>query len=234
MKIVDAMTMRAIDKYCIETLGIRGVLLMEHAAVRIFEEVEKRLVDVNWNSITIVCGVGNNGGDGLALGRLLYLRGYEVKIFIIGNIKKGSSDFKENLNILNNINVVDDKVFIEYVQENKTDKLQDAVEKSHIIVDGIFGTGITRRVEGIYSTIISLINDSGKYVVSIDIPSGINSDNGEIMGVAIKARETITLQLYKKGSLNNDTKEYWGNIKVVDIGIPEKVIEIIGYEEHED
>lgn len=229
MKIVDAKTMRAIDKYCIETLGIKGILLMEHAAVKIFEEIEKKLVEVNWNSITIVCGVGNNGGDGLALGRLLYLKGYEVKIFIVGNIEKGSNDFKENLNILNNINLIDDKVLIEFVQENETDKFQDTVEKSHIIVDGIFGTGITRRVEGIYSTIISLINGSGKYVVAIDVPSGINSDNGEVMGFAIKARETITLQLCKKGFLNSGTKEYWGNIKLVDIGIPEKVIEIIGY-----
>ena len=94
-------------------------------------------------------------------------------------------------------------------------------------MDGIFGTGLTREVDGIYKRVINEINNSKKHIVSIDVPSGLNSDDGKVMGISIEADETITLQLYKTGFLQDEARKYCGDIRVVNIGIPRKVIENI-------
>lgn len=222
---VDSKTMRAIDKYCIENLGICGIILMENAAIKIFEEVGNTLNSLEKDRAVIVCGVGNNGGDGIAVARHLYLRGYKISVFIIGNIEKGSTDFKTNLNILEKINNIDNnKIPINILKEENLEDFRNTISKATVIVDGIFGTGLKRDVEGLYKKAILEINDSKKHVISIDVPSGLNSDDGKIKGISVKADETITLQLYKTGFLNEDTKKYCGDIKVVDIGIPRKVI----------
>lgn len=231
MRVVDSITMRKIDRYCIETLNIKGIILMENAALKIFSEVENKIKEINGKIVTIVCGVGNNGGDGLAVARHLYLNGYEVKVLIIGNLDKASKDFQDNFNILKNINEIHkDGIYLEFLNENNLHNLKEALKQCDIVLDGIFGTGLKRNIEGVHLSVISLINESSKYIMSIDVPSGLNSDNGKVLTKAVKAHETITLQLYKKGFLNYEAFNYCGKIKVVDIGIPEKVIEMLADE----
>lgn len=225
---VDSKTMREIDRYCIEKLGIPGIILMENAAIKVAEEVESTLSSLEKDRAAIVCGVGNNGGDGIAVARHLYLKGYKINVFIVGKLEKGSDDFNANLQILKNINMVENnKIFINVINEENFEDFKKSISKTSIIVDGIFGTGLTREVDGIYKRVINEINNSKKHIVSIDVPSGLNSDDGKVMGISIEADETITLQLYKTGFLQDEARKYCGDIRVVNIGIPRKVIENI-------
>ena len=225
---VDSKTMREIDKYCIEKLGIPGIILMENAAIKVSEEVEGVLSSLERDRVVIVCGVGNNGGDGIAVARHLFLKGYKTSVFIVGNLDKGSYDFNTNLQIIKKINEIENnKITIDVIDDENFDEFKRLISKTSVVVDGIFGTGLKRDVEGIYKRVISEINNSKKHIISIDVPSGLNSDDGNVMGISIEADETITLQLYKTGFLNEESKKYCGDIRVVDIGIPRRVIESI-------
>ncbi|GAA0125506.1 hypothetical protein UT300019_14080 [Clostridium sp. CTA-19] len=228
MKYVDSKKMREIDSYCINQLGISGMILMENAAIKIFNEVDEKLKEMSNSNIVIISGVGNNGGDGLALSRHLHLHNYNVEVFIVGNLNKASNDFKENFQIIKNINKLDDnKIGLNFINENTDLKQLQTLNYADVIIDGMFGTGLKRKITGVYESLILEVNKSVAYTIAIDIPSGINSDNGDVMGVAIKADETITLQLPKVGFLKENISEFCGNIKVVDIGIPKKVIEML-------
>lgn len=203
--------MKSIDNYCIENLGIPGIVLMENAALKVMKNI-----DLNkFNSFTIVCGVGNNGGDGLAVGRHLIVEGKDVQIFVIGNLGKGSGDFNINYNILKNmrveINLIEKEDHLKY--------LIDSLNTSDMVIDSIFGTGLTRDIGGLYRDVISNINKYSKYILSIDIPSGIDSDTGNVLGISVKANKTVTFQLMKKGLVNYE------NVVVETIGMPKIAIE---------
>ncbi len=209
--------MKAIDNYCIEKLGIPGIVLMENAALKVIKNI-----DLNrFNSFTIVCGVGNNGGDGLAVARHLYVLGKKVKVFIIGNLNKGSEDFNTNYNILNNLGL--DLIHVDSQETLET--LNNSLKSSDMTIDAIFGTGLSREVEGLYRDVISSINAYSNYILSIDIPSGMNSDTGEILGIAVKADITVTMQLMKKGLVGNSSKA--GQVIVEPIGMPKIAIDSV-------
>lgn len=209
--------MKAIDNYCIEKLGIPGIVLMENAALKVIKNI-----DLNrFNSFTIVCGVGNNGGDGLAVARHLYVLGKKVKVFIIGNLNKGSEDFNTNYNILNNLGLE----LIHVDSQETLETLNSSLKSSDMTIDAIFGTGLSREVEGLYRDVISSINAYSNYILSIDIPSGMNSDTGEILGIAVKADITVTMQLMKKGLVGNSSET--GQVIVEPIGMPKIAIDSV-------
>lgn len=209
--------MKAIDNYCIEKLGIPGIVLMENAALKVIKNI-----DLNrFNSFTIVCGVGNNGGDGLAVARHLYVLGKKVKVFIIGNLNKGSEDFNTNYNILNNLGLE----LIHVDSQETLETLNSSLKSSDMTIDAIFGTGLSREVEGLYKDVISSINAYSNYILSIDIPSGMNSDTGEILGIAVKADITVTMQLMKKGLVGNSSEA--GQVIVEPIGMPKIAIDSV-------
>ena len=203
--------MKSIDNYCIEKLGIPGIVLMENSALKVVKNID---LD-RFNSFTIVCGVGNNGGDGLAVGRHLIVEGKSVDIFVIGNLNKGSKDFNINCNILKNMNI---KINLIETEED-INILVDSLKASDMTIDSIFGTGLTRDVEGLYKDVISSINKYSKYTLSVDIPSGMDSDTGKILGISVRADKTVTFQLMKKGLVNCE------NVVVESIGMPEVAIE---------
>ncbi len=214
---VTGSQMKAIDNYCIEKLGIPGIVLMENAALKVIKNI-----DLNrFNSFTIVCGVGNNGGDGLAVARHLYVLGKKVKVFIIGNLNKGSEDFNTNYNILNNLGL--DLIHVDSQETLET--LNSSLKSSDMTIDAIFGTGLSREVEGLYRDVISSINAYSNYILSIDIPSGMNSDTGEILGIAVKADITVTMQLMKKGLVGNSSEA--GQVIVEPIGMPKIAIDSV-------
>lgn len=228
MNTVSSDKMKRVDKYCIDVLGISGMILMENAAIKVFNEINKSLKEIKDKKIAIFSGVGNNGGDGLAIARHCYLNGYDVQVLIIGDLNKASNDFGENFEIIKNINKIDnDKIKLEFIRGFKDLTKLESLSDIDVVVDSIFGTGLKRNVEGIYKETILKINSLGACVFAVDVPSGINSDNGRVMGEAVKAKETITLQIMKEGFLNGNILEYLGEIKVVDIGIPKKVIELV-------
>lgn len=209
--------MRQIDKEAINTIGIPSIILMENAAFKVIENID---LDKN-KTFTIICGVGNNGGDGLAIGRQLLTRNKNIDLFIIGNIDKATNDFKTNLHILKNMDIS----FTQISDKKDLYTLKDALEKNDFTIDAIFGLGLNKDLEGLYFDVISFTNLYSLYTLSVDTPSGLNCDTGEVLGIAIKADKTVTFHLAKKGLLGNEA--YTGEIVIADIGIPEKTTSLI-------
>lgn len=216
MKIGTAEIMRNIDRAAIEEIGIPGIVLMENAALKVL----KHLALDKYNSYVVICGVGNNGGDGFAIARHLKLRGKSIEVFVIGNSIHMTEDCKINYNILKKIDVKPLKI------NNMDDvtSLRESLEKADVVIDAIFGTGLKREITELYSSVISVINENSKQVVAVDVPSGMDSNTGKVLGQGIRAKKTISFQLYKRGFLAYGTDKYTGDIVVEDIGIPEKVI----------
>lgn len=210
MKIIKSSLMREIDKYAVDAIKIPSILLMENAGLGIVNAI-----DLNkYNNFTIVCGTGNNGGDGLVVARQLLVRGKKVEVFIIGNTKKGSKDFLINYSILNNMGIKMKNI----VSNSDLEILENSLRENDLTIDAIFGLGLNRNIEGICFDLISFINKYSKKIYSVDIPSGINGNTGAIMSIAIKADKTLTLHLPKIGLL--DREGFTGEILVIPIGIP--------------
>jgi NAD(P)H-hydrate epimerase len=202
-----------------------GSVLMELAGNKA-SEYALSLMDLNLNyqgdeieKIIVVCGRGNNGGDGLVVARHLFLAGLDVDVYIIGGnngaSKMISNEAQVNLDILHTL-----EVKVTFLNDDNYGILEEALLDGALIVDALLGTGIDRSVEGIYAQIIEIINASEKPVLSIDVPSGINSDNGQIMGAAIRATATATFSYYKAGLLIYPGFDLAGEIKLFDIGLP--------------
>lgn len=213
MKIGNAEQLRAIDKCCIENIGIPGIVLMERAAMEVCEEIRKE--SQAGSDIAIVCGVGNNAGDGFAVARQLS-KEYKVSVYLLGSRDKISGDAKINFDIICNMNleVIDVKSMEDLNLENK-----------NLILDCIFGTGLCREVGGIYLEVIKTINNSSVKKISVDIPSGVEAGSGKVLGDAVMADITVTFQLPKIAMYIYPGRKYCGDIRVKDIGIPEQVID---------
>lgn len=215
MRIGTSSISKNIDKYYIEKIGMPGIVLMENAALKVLSHI-----DLSRNYYVIICGTGNNGGDGLAVARHLKVMGKNVKVFLISENKKLSEDCRINYEIFKNIggdiSLVDNF--------NKLDKVKDGVAKADIIIDAILGTGISRELSELYLCVIRLVNESNSDIISIDVPSGMNSDTGEIYGDCIRAHKTVTFQLYKLGFITWGSDTYTGEVIVEDIGIPLDII----------
>lgn len=213
MKIVTAQRMREVDKFCIENLGIPSIVLMENAALKVLNNIETE----KHNSFTVICGTGNNGGDGLALARHLFILGKDLSIFIIGKEDSLSKDCKANYEILLNMNLSIN--FIRSLED--VEKLRKAIKEKEVTVDALFGTGLSREIKGVHEEVIRAINDLSSYTVAVDIPSGLNSDSGEVLGCCVTANKTISFQFYKKGFLKYGAEKYTGEIIIENIGIPD-------------
>lgn len=206
--IVTKKEMQAIDAYTIEKLGIPSVLLMERAALCVAEEVERN--NPLGGRILIVVEGGNNGGDGLAVGRILLERGYQVDIYYIGGFEKISPEFHQQKNILHRLGVRFRKTI-----PNK---------EYAVIVDGIFGVGLSREVQGIHKKVIDTLNQMNGVKIAIDIPSGIDATTGAVLGTAFYADYTVTFGWVKLGMF------FWGGIdacgKVIckPIGFPKQAV----------
>jgi len=208
--------MRNIDQYCINVIGIPGIVLMENAALKVVKNIEE-----DNKTFVIVCGSGNNGGDGFAVARHLLNRGNYVEIFSLGSEDKMSADTKVNLGIIRKMGAQ----ILKVNNNEDLDTLRESIIHSEITIDAIFGTGLSRKVEGIYSLAITIINENSRYILSIDVPSGIECDTGKVMGNCIRSNKTVTFGLYKKGFLGYETSFLTGEIVIEDIGIPASVVD---------
>jgi NAD(P)H-hydrate epimerase len=156
--------MREIDKYSIETLKIPGIVLMENAALKIVKNIDVEKI----NSCVVVCGKGNNGGDGFAIARHLYVLNKKVEVFLVGTEEGMSEDCRINYIVLKSMGIKINKINnVEDVNE-----LRDSVTRCDLTIDAIFGTGLRKNVEGIYDLAISIINENSSFILSIDVPSG--------------------------------------------------------------
>lgn len=216
MRLVTASEMKEMDRLTIQEMGIPGMVLMENAArgaVRVFLEHFRPSPGAR---ITILCGKGNNGGDGYVMARYLHNRGLNVIVIVLGESDRISGDAHTNLEIIKNINLE----IIEAVNIERWASVSKLLDDSDYIIDGILGTGLDSDVRDYYGQVLNDINESGKAVMAIDIPSGINADNGQIMGTALKADLTVTFGFPKTGQLTYPGAELTGRLIRIDIGIP--------------
>ncbi|MEK7196046.1 MAG: NAD(P)H-hydrate epimerase, partial [Nitrospirota bacterium] len=211
MKVVTAEDMREIDRRAIKDYGISGTTLMERAGLKVAEKI-KELFEKR--KIIVLSGGGNNGGDGLVAARNLHEWGWNVKVILLSNEKKLSPDCLEQYKIAKKSGVP-----VAFNTEISGKDLHSAV-----VVDAIFGTGLSKPVTGRIADIISFINSSTVPVVSVDIPSGISSDTGQIMGEAVMADYTVTFGLPKRGHLLYPGAECTGKLFVEDIGFPDELL----------
>ena len=218
--LVDAEEMRKFDNYTIEKIGIPSMVLMERAALAIVDSIKKNVPDLRFKRILSVCGSGNNGGDGIAVSRLLIDMGCDVDTVLLAAEDKCSEQTQHQLTILKEYFALqtdneDNKL---YINEKDIFPILKAKEYD-IIIDGIFGVGLSRNIEGEYYKCIKDINEYGAFVVSVDVPSGIDSSNGKCMGCAVRANLTVTFAYAKRGLYLYPGKEYAGVTDCRDIGI---------------
>lgn len=212
MKVSRVNEMRDMDRYAVEKLDIPEEILMENAGQASSYVLDKE-VGIKDRKFVVFCGVGNNGGDGFVVARNIHANGGSVKVFIVGDPGKFMGAAKTNLNIISKFPI--DVVKVESADEARRDAFH-----CHGIVDALFGTGLDREVSGLYKEVILLINESGKKVLSLDIPSGVHGDTGEIMGVAVRADDTVTFGLPKIGNMLYPGYELCGRLHVCHISFP--------------
>ncbi len=215
MKIVTAEEMIEIDKKTIEGYGIPGVVLMERAGLAVVSKIKELF---GRKRVIVVSGSGNNGGDGLVVARNLHNEGWDVKVFLTTRPEDLKGDALSQYNI-----AVKFGVDIQPVNELLT-HYSSVLTRHLVIVDAILGTGLSKNVTGTLSEVIILINKSKIPIISVDISSGISSDNGQVMGEAVKADYTITFGLPKRGHLLYPGAEYTGKLYIEDIGFPEELL----------
>ena len=213
MYVLTAEEMRAADAHAIHNAGILSLTLMENAASAVAGIILRRNPEAR--RVLVVCGKGNNGGDGLAVARLLKNAGWNPTILLIGQSGELKSDPSENWARAISSNVL-------CVEDPDGSRLEDLLGDCDLVIDALFGTGLTKPLEGVYSSTIQKINHTGKEVVSIDVPSGLSSDTGSLIGPAIKARSTVSLAALKYCHLLAPASKMCGEIFVADIGISAK------------
>ncbi len=225
MKVVTGTDMGKLDKYTIEQMKIPGIVLMENAALKIVKHIklyleQKQLAYCNF---VIVAGKGNNAGDAFAVARHLIIGGNRVKLYSLFNEESITGDAKLNFDILKKLGA--DIALIE--NELVLDELSADIEKAHIVIDGIFGTGFRGQVQGNIAKAIELINDNSNYTLAIDIASGVEAATGRVAASSVQAHKTVTFELPKIGQLVYPGAQYTGELVVEDIGMPKQSIDSI-------
>ena len=208
-KILTASDMKKYDAYTINEIGIPSMVLMERAALSVCEEVWTFLHDTNKKpadvKVLVVCGMGNNGGDGFAVARLLSEAGCRVRVLFHGDRNKLTAESKTQYEILQRLGL------------NICTQMKE--EEYDIIIDALFGIGLSRPLEDSFATLVTALNEKKAYKIAVDIPSGLCADTGKVLGVCFKADVTVTFGFHKRGLLVGDGMLYAGRIICKDIGI---------------
>lgn len=214
MQAVSTQKMRELDKRATEIYGIPSLILMENAGRGVAEFVHSQFKD---KRITIFTGKGNNGGDGFVIARHLFNRGF--KVLLITTHKTGSlqGDALLNFEITQKMKIP--TMYLTTVKD--CEPLTDIIRKTDLAIDAMLGIGVTRPLEGLLLKIAEILNKHARHVLAVDVPSGLNSDTGEVAGTAaIRASFTATMAAPKTGFFQGVGPEYTGRVCVIDIGIP--------------
>jgi hydroxyethylthiazole kinase-like uncharacterized protein yjeF len=212
MKVAKVDEMKDLDRRATEEFGISQDLLMENAGLAVYFVISQELGIKN-NKFVVFCGGGNNGGDGLVVARKIHSNGGEAKVFLLDDEAKFRGAARKNFEIVS-------RMPIEISKIKSIDSAIPELLDCDAIVDAVFGTGLVREVNGIYKDVIQLINESLSTVFSVDIPSGINGDTGEVMGVAVEADYTVAFGLPKVGNMLYPGYEHCGKLYLSHISFP--------------
>ena len=212
--LVTGKQMKAIDAYTIHTIGVPSLVLMERAALKVAQAAER--LWKKGDTIWAVCGTGNNGADGVAAARMLHLKGYPVRVFLVGNPDKGTEEFRTQLTIAGNVGLSS----LPWQEGEK--------EECGLLIDAVFGVGLSRPVEGEYRQCIKMLGaKSIRSTVAVDVPSGIHGDTGTVMGIALRADLTVTFGWERTGTALYPGREYAGRVEVADIGFPGQALDAV-------
>src|SRR5512133_1007564 len=218
MKVVSAHAMQEIDKRAIDEFGVSGLTLMENAGRGCVDEIISHFGDTG--RAVIVSGKGNNGGDGYVIARLLDQRGWDIIVYVMAGRDTIGGDAAINL----------EKLPLDMVhycpdEGQLTALLMGNIPQTDVIVDALLGTGLQNDISGVFMEAITLMNAAGRPIVAVDIPSGIHGTTGRVLGAAVRATITVTFAFAKLGHVLYPGAGYTGRLKVVDIGIPPRLME---------
>ncbi|MBU0580077.1 MAG: NAD(P)H-hydrate epimerase [Candidatus Margulisbacteria bacterium] len=210
--VLSSKKMRSIDRYAIERIGIPELVLMENAGFSIFHVIKQRIPDFTRKNFLILAGTGNNGGDALVVARHLKNYDVNVQVLLVGKKTKLTISTKTQMKILKKLKV---KV-VPYSKKT----IEKYIEDTDVCIDGLLGTGFSGKLREPQFSLVEKLNKTNISVLSIDVPSGLNADNGKPQPIAVKANWTITLGAYKKGLFTQSSTAYVGKLQLVDIGLP--------------
>jgi ADP-dependent NAD(P)H-hydrate dehydratase / NAD(P)H-hydrate epimerase len=221
MRVLNAAQMRDADRQTIDDIGIPSMVLMENAGRQVVAALEAAYDDLVDRQVAVLCGRGNNGGDGFVVARTLHQRATDVSVFVIGSLNAIKGDARLNVEILGRLGIT----VVEINDEQAWELHFSEISTCDLIVDAIFGTGLTSPLAGMLETVAADINASGIPVIAVDLPSGLSADHADPIGDCIRAAMTVTLAAPKLPLVLPSGEAQAGSIVVADIGIPPEVIE---------
>jgi NAD(P)H-hydrate epimerase len=221
MRILTAAQMREADRFTIEEIGIPSLVLMENAGRQVVAAIESTYESKLDGRVAVLCGRGNNGGDGFVVARTLLQHGIETSVFVIGALADVRGDARTNLDILGRLGVT----VVEVADEQAWELHFSEISQCALIVDAILGTGLKSAVAGMMETVIADVNASEIPIVSVDLPSGLSADTPHLIGDCIDASMTVTLAAPKLPLVLPPGEAYAGDVVIADIGIPYEVID---------
>src|SRR6267142_79146 len=223
MRVLNAAQMREADRRTTEEIGIPSLVLMENAGRQAVAAMEAMHSDLFERQVAVLCGRGNNGGDGFVIARTLLQRGIDVSVFLMGRVAEVRGDARTNLEILGRLGLTVVEVADSQAWELHVSEVGDCT----LIVDAIFGTGLNTPISGFIESVITDVNASGIPIVAIDLPSGLSADSPEPIGPSIEAGLTVTLAAPKLPLVLPPAETRAGDIVIADIGIPSDVLESV-------
>src|SRR5712675_967041 len=213
MRILNSAQMREADRRTVDDIGIPSLVLMENAGRQAVAAMEAMYGDLLERQVAVLCGRGNNGGDGFVVSRTLAQRGVDVSVFLLGRVADVRGDARTNLEILGRLGLTVVEIADSQAWELHFSEVQDCA----LIVDAIFGTGLNAPVSGLMESVIADVNASGITVVSIDIPSGLSADSADPIGASVEADTTVTLGAPKIPLVLPPGETHAGDIVIADI-----------------
>jgi len=221
MRVLNSTQMREADRRTIEEIGIPSLVLMENAGRQVVAAIEAVHSDLVERLVAVLCGHGNNGGDGFVVARTLQQRGIDTAVFVIGAVADVRGDARINLDILGRLGVT----VVEINDEQSWELHFSEISQCSLIIDAIFGTGLRSPLGGMLETVVADVNAVDIPIVAIDLPSGISADTAHLIGDCIDASMTVTLAAPKLPLILPPGEAYAGDVVIADIGIPYEVIQ---------
>ncbi|MEP6916237.1 MAG: NAD(P)H-hydrate dehydratase [Acidobacteriota bacterium] len=223
MRVLNTQQMREADRRTIHEVGIPSIVLMENAGRQAVAAMEAAFEDLATSHVGVLCGRGNNGGDGFVVARTLLQRGVETSVFLLGSVADVRGDARINLEVLGRIGLT----VVEISNAQEWELHSSEISECDVIVDAILGTGFHGRLSGLLETVVADVNGLGVPIVAIDLPTGVSADSHEIDGEAIEASMTVTLAAPKIPLVLPPADLHGGDLVIADIGIPLPVLDEI-------
>jgi ADP-dependent NAD(P)H-hydrate dehydratase / NAD(P)H-hydrate epimerase len=216
MRVLNTQQMREADRRTIDEIGIPAIVLMENAGRQAVAAMEAAFDDLATSHVGVLCGRGNNGGDGFVIARTLIQRGVETSVFLLGSVADVRGDARTNLEVLGRIGLT----VVEITNAQEWELHFSEISRCELLVDAILGTGFHGQLSGLLETVVADVNGLGVPVVAIDLPTGVSADTPEVEGEAIEASMTVTLGAPKIPLILPPADSHSGDLVIADIGIP--------------